>query len=232
MILLITATVDIPSGQPLSNEQIMQALRGLAVSVSPGTIVPADLASYLLLCPANLTELRDVDVTAFAPRALAAHLRGGASVGDGKEGSFVWDNSWAGTDDGLDTIAPTAGGTGRWRRITPPMSFYRQPTASEASLTVANGANHNVALTANTGTLLVSGPTAVFNITGLTGGTAGRTVVLINKSAYAMTLTDDSSSSTAANRFRFASTPADVTLAPYASIRLTYSATDSRWYRS
>lgn len=231
MEILITATVDIPSGQPLSNEQIMQALRGLALSVTPGSIVPADLATYLLLCPANLTELRDVDVTKFAPRALAAHLRGGASVGDGKEGTFVWDNSWAGTDDGLDTIAPTAGGTGRWRRITPPMSFYRQITAKEASLSVGNGANHNVALPANAGTLLVSGPTAVFNLTGLTGGTEGRTLTLINKTAYDMTLTDDSSSSTAANRFRFATPAADVTVAPYGTIRLTYSSTDSRWYR-
>jgi len=63
-------------------------------------------------------------------------------------------------------------------------------------------------------------------VTGLTGGAAGRYVLLSNIGSFPLVLAAESASSTAANRF---SSPADFTLAAGQTAALLYDGTSSRW---
>lgn len=80
---------------------------------------------------------------------------------------------------------------------------------------------------ANAYTVRVSA-SAQINITGLAGGGSGRTVVLENVGANNITLTNQDSNSTAANRFLFANSQ-NLVLRPNATIHLDYDNTQSRW---
>lgn len=93
-----------------------------------------------------------------------------------------------------------------------------------ASLTLANGDNNNVS-TPEALTVLISGPTAAFAITGLTGGESGRMLVLINTTAQPMTLRHGSTLSTTTNRIL---TPEGVDIQARAAV-LIYHGASSRW---
>lgn len=67
---------------------------------------------------------------------------------------------------------------------------------------------------------------AAVNLTGLTGGTPGRAMYIVNIGAYAITLKDESGSSTAANRFALSE---DVVIPPDTMVFLYYSDDASRW---
>jgi hypothetical protein len=79
--------------------------------------------------------------------------------------------------------------------------------------------------TANT--LRVSSSSAI-TITGLTGGTAGRTLVIHNVGSFNITLAANDTSSLAANRFGFS---APVTLHPNDDVTIQYDALSSLWRR-
>lgn len=108
----------------------------------------------------------------------------------------------------------------------------------DGTLTLANGANDNVAAGYDT-YMQVSGPTAAFSITGIVpvrgaGNTAqrgaiGRWLVLRNPTAYTMTIAHQSGSSSAANRI-ITSTAADVELAAGTTAMLIYNAAAARWH--
>jgi hypothetical protein len=68
---------------------------------------------------------------------------------------------------------------------------------------------------------------AARNITGLAGGADGRVVVVVNVGSFAITLKDESGSSTAANRFALA---ADLVLATDQAAILYYDATTASWH--
>jgi len=68
---------------------------------------------------------------------------------------------------------------------------------------------------------------AARTVTGLQGGATGRILVIENVGSFPITLSHESASSTAANRFSFASL--DVVLGPGHSITLAYDGTSSRW---
>lgn len=93
------------------------------------------------------------------------------------------------------------------------------------ALTLSNGDNHDVALGAM-GFQLISGPTAGFAITGIAGGTDGKVVVLLNRTAQAMTLKHEDAGSVAANRIA----TFNASNAAAKGAILIYNATDSRWY--
>lgn len=95
------------------------------------------------------------------------------------------------------------------------------------SLTVANGTNNDVALPEGTA-YRITAPTGIFTITGLTGGVDGRVVEIYNTVAFAMTIANESASSTAANRITTL-TGADVSTTTQGIIRLRYDGTASRW---
>jgi len=99
------------------------------------------------------------------------------------------------------------------------------------ALTLSNGANSNIALPKKS-FARITGPSAVFNITGIQGGADGKIAILYNTTAYAMTITNDSGgaadASTAANRI-FTNTGSDVATTSTGIVSLIYSVTDSRW---
>jgi hypothetical protein len=68
--------------------------------------------------------------------------------------------------------------------------------------------------------------TAAFNLTGLTGGSIGRAIVLKNIGSFAITIKAQDTGSSAANRFLF---ERDLVLAPNNACLLIYDATSSRW---
>ena len=103
-------------------------------------------------------------------------------------------------------------------------------TIDEQAITLANGANQNVALPANSGTLVSNAPTGVYSIGGLQGGHAGRELLLVNYTSFAMTLKHQDAGSTAANRFTLAGS-ADRVVPALGAVRLVYSTLGGgAWY--
>ena len=69
------------------------------------------------------------------------------------------------------------------------------------TLTLANGLNNDIALTAGTRVYTITGPTAAFTLTGFSGGTDGTVLYLYNSTAERMTIAHQRiSSTTAADR--------------------------------
>jgi hypothetical protein len=97
----------------------------------------------------------------------------------------------------------------------------------KANLTLANGANANVTLPSVARFLRVTGPTAAFSISGFTGGYEGKRLIVYNPTAFAMTLTNDATS-TAANRL-YTLTGGDVTLPGTSLAKFIYAVDDLRW---
>lgn len=95
-------------------------------------------------------------------------------------------------------------------------------TIDEQALTLANGANQNVAMPTNAGTLISNAPTGAYNIGGLQGGHAGRRITLVNYTGFAMTLNHQDAGSTAANRFTLASS-ANKVVPTLGGVELVYS---------
>ena len=102
------------------------------------------------------------------------------------------------------------------------------------ALTLSNGANNNIGLPKHS-FVRITGPTGVFNITGITKPTKtgnnnpdGTIIILFNSTSQNMTITNNSSSSTEANRI-LTNTGSDVATTGTGVITCIYSVTDSRW---
>lgn len=91
----------------------------------------------------------------------------------------------------------------------------------QTNTTLVNGGNDNVALPARTGVLRITGPTAVYQITGIAGGTLGRQLTLVNDTNFALTLVINSGSSSAGNRL-YLSGSVNKTVPAYSSVMLMY----------
>jgi hypothetical protein len=97
------------------------------------------------------------------------------------------------------------------------------------SLTCVNGANTDLALPSGTN-FYISGPTGIFTISGLAasgGNEDGRMIRLYNSVAFALTITNNATS-TAANQF-LTLTGADITTTTQGAFTFVYSSTASRW---
>lgn len=109
-------------------------------------------------------------------------------------------------------------------------AFVQRKNFREVLSPTALGSNTNdyapTNYDAHCGLLRLTASTPV-NLTGLTGGTGGRTIAILNAGANAITLKDASVSSSAANRFAFG---ADITLAGKQGVVLHYDGTGSLWY--
>lgn len=97
---------------------------------------------------------------------------------------------------------------------------------------LANGANNNIAINAGTKTIRVTGPTGVFNVTGIAvagGNVDGRELNFISTVSQTLTITNDATS-TAANRF-LTGTLADIgcTATEPAAFNVVYDSTSARW---
>ena len=99
-----------------------------------------------------------------------------------------------------------------------------------ANITLANGANENIDITTSKYShYTISGPTTVFEIGGLTGGTDGRIITLYNSSAFLMVIKHLSSGSAAANKIH-TGTGLDFTLSSYSSASFRYFSLDNLWH--
>ena len=96
------------------------------------------------------------------------------------------------------------------------------------AFTASNGANSNITLP-NKSFIRITGPTGVFNITGITkpDNPDGRVVILYNTTSQNMTITNNATS-TAANRI-LTNTGSDVATTGTGIVSLIYSVTDARW---
>jgi hypothetical protein len=108
-------------------------------------------------------------------------------------------------------------------------SSLQSPLAS----VLANGNNNNVVITSGATTynrLRVTGPTGAFAITGLAAPSYdGHQMEIYCTVAQTMTFSNESASSTAANRI-ITMTGSDVAVTGPSIGRLTYDTTDSRWH--
>jgi|GEM_PF-2222914 len=94
-------------------------------------------------------------------------------------------------------------------------------------VTLANGANNNVAIGSFTN-IRITGPSAAFTITGLTGGVNGKTATLYNTTANAMTISNNNVLSLAANRI-LTLTGADIVVPGPGVANFIYDTTQSLW---
>lgn len=70
--------------------------------------------------------------------------------------------------------------------------------------------------------------TAAFTITGIAGGQSGKMIILYNATSYNMTISNESTSSTAANRIKSPG-GSNILVTPGSAIQLLYSGNESRW---
>ncbi len=99
-----------------------------------------------------------------------------------------------------------------------------------SSLTFLNGENNNINTTGSRySNYTITGPTTVFNITGLNGGIDGRIVTLYNSTGFLMTLKHNSPQSIAANTIH-TGTGIDFVLSSYSSVTLKYMTFDNKWH--
>jgi hypothetical protein len=111
-------------------------------------------------------------------------------------------------------------------QVTPgaPRGYTSRLVGGVATINLANGNNNDVAVP-NATIIRITGPTAPFAVTGLTGGEAGRVLILLNDTDKTMTIRHESTASTAANRI-ITPTGGDVTCK---AALLTYDGTAQRW---
>lgn len=98
------------------------------------------------------------------------------------------------------------------------------------TLTLANGANNNVAIPTRGRYFEIAGPTGSFSLSGLAavgGNIDGREVEIANFIAQQFTLTNAATSS-AANQL-LTLTGADIVKAGIAAVKLRYSASQTKW---
>lgn len=94
--------------------------------------------------------------------------------------------------------------------------------------TAASGSNNDIAVGA-VSFARITGPTAAFSITGVSGGVDGKLLTLLNSTSQPFTISNESSSSQAANRIWTLSDLGDITISSKGAVDLIYSAADSRW---
>jgi len=99
----------------------------------------------------------------------------------------------------------------------------------EASMVLGNGGNNNVdAITTRSAFYRITGPTADFSITGISGGFDGRIVTLYNASGEKLTLSSLNGASAIENQINIYNS-SDIVLLNKDAVTLRYSSTDDKW---
>lgn len=99
--------------------------------------------------------------------------------------------------------------------------FLSGVKVAQNSVTLANGTNNNVAMPVRTGVLRATGPTGIYSITGITNGSLGRQLTLVNDTNFALTLEINDAGSLVGNRFLLTG-GVDKVIAAYGSVTLMY----------
>ncbi len=95
------------------------------------------------------------------------------------------------------------------------------------AFTATNGNNNNINI-GGASFIRITGPTAAFTITGISGGVNGKVVILYNAATYNMTIANENTNSTATNRITTL-TGSGVVTTGVGAITLIYDSTASRW---
>ena len=114
---------------------------------------------------------------------------------------------------------------------------YPSPTVKQSSVafgftgiitpTALSGSTNDWSPTGLSGANTIrASASAAYNLTGLTGGTDGRIIILKNVGSYTITLVNESASSSAANRFTLLN---DIAMVPNKGVFLQYDNVTSRW---
>ncbi len=146
--------------------------------------------------------------TAFKAQAQTANVTYSLPTADGTSGNVL-------TTDGSGNLSwanPNAG----------------QVAYTVSSGTVVNGNNHNLSIPSNCSIVRITSPTSAFTITGMQGGVDGRMIVLYNLTTYNMTISNENSSSIAANRIK-TMTSNTVATSSEGAVTLIYDGTSQRW---
>ena len=100
----------------------------------------------------------------------------------------------------------------------------------DTGLVLSNGTNNDVAIPDSVGTVVLTGPTGAYSITGFAGGHAGRRVTVINYNANACTVKHNNAGSSASNR-AVGEGSADVVIGGFGKAEIVYSAVAGNfWY--
>ena len=100
-------------------------------------------------------------------------------------------------------------------------NFQSGIKVQQNNLTLVAGANNNVALPARSGIVRITGPGAIYSITGIAGGAVGRQITLVNDTAFALTLEINDAGSSAGNRLLLTGA-VDKVIPAYGSVSLNY----------
>lgn len=204
----------------------------------------------ILIPRVSLTSTVDVTTIASPATSLLVYNTNVAMTGGGL-GFFYWDGA-AWSRVGANTICGTAN-TNSVTKFTSPTTIcnsiisddgtkvgvatstantvldvngsfaYREGTA----ISLANGANNNVAI-GSYSYFRITGPTATYTISGLTGGVDGRIVTLFNTTSQPMTILNNATS-TAGNQITTMLGANITTPAGPNIIQLQYNANLSKW---
>lgn len=98
---------------------------------------------------------------------------------------------------------------------------YADSSDKHKQLTLADGSNNDVNVTLGAGSATITGPTANYTVTGITGGRLGRTVKLVNSTAFTMTLAINSGASAAGNRL-YLTNSVDKVVPAWGAVELSY----------
>lgn len=103
---------------------------------------------------------------------------------------------------GTDSFSIFNGGTEYFRFVGGQLQFLNNASTlfPPSGATLINGNNNNVTIPAGQN-VTFSGPTAAYTLTGIVAGVAGATVLAFNATAYAMSITNNDTNSSAGNRF-------------------------------
>lgn len=119
----------------------------------------------------------------------------------------------------------SAGELGIWSVTR--VRFDARANFTAGGYTAANGNNDNINIP-DAVFIRVTGPTAGFNIRGITNVSDGRFIILANRSGQVMTVNNQDAGSTAANRI-ITGTGANIAFAVDTSVCLVYDNTTQRW---
>lgn len=102
-------------------------------------------------------------------------------------------------------------------------------SVKRSDVTVANGDNHNLDISTG-GFIKLEGPSAAYAITGFTGGADGRILRIYNSVSQTLTIKNEDSNSTAANRI-LTLTGSNVALRTdgQSAAEFIYDSEQSRW---
>lgn len=171
--------------------------------------------------PFTYTQVSDADCDAQYASAVA-----NGTLTDGRVIASAIEWPTAVFNATMTAITSSSGVPTIWYNQTPPAAPLPL-RALTAPIVLANGANSNVPAIGASNFARVTGPSDVFTVTGIAGGTDGWMLALYNTTAFAMTIVNDLTS-TAANRI-LTTTGANIIIPASGIVVLVYSFADQRW---